>query len=152
MKLKNKESYMDCVTAIFVRTALLKYPTREEYTRRIREDVYKRLATLNPQIIVARADGSVSASKPIIEDLDAVEKTFQNLAERNKEYIINAVKAIYFPYGGTTKIPNKIIKERILAFATDFHADERTVYRWLKEARMICAFYRGITINEPEIV
>ena len=150
--MKNKESYMDCVTAIFVRSALLKYQSKDEYTRRIRDDVYKRLATLNPQIIVAKADISVSASKPIMEDLEAVEKTFQNLTERDKEYIIRAVKSIYFPYGGTTKIPNKIIKERILAFATDFHADERTVYRWLKEARMICAFYRGITINEPEIV
>lgn len=150
--MRNKETYMDTVTAIFARVASLRYPTEEEYTSRIRADVYKRLAHLNPQIIVAKADATLLTYKPIIDDISAVAKTFSNLAERDKGYIIQAVKAVYFPYKGKTKIPNEILKERTLAFSTQNFIDERTAYRWLKEARAICAFYRGITVEEPEIL
>ena len=150
--MRNKEIYMDTVTGIFARVSMLKYPTAEEYTARVRADVYKRLAQLNPQIIVAKADAAVITSKPIIEDIEAVCKTFSNLMDRGKGYIIDAVKAVYFPYKGKVKIPNEILKERTLAFAMQVPCDERTVYRWLKEARTICAFYRGLTIEEPEIL
>lgn len=150
--MRNKELYMDYTTGIFTRVNMLKYPTAEEYTARIRADVYKRLAQLNPQIIVAKADATIMIYKPIIDDIEAVNKTFDNLAERDKGYIIDAVKAVYFPYKGKVKIPNEILKERTLAFSMRNYIDERTAYRWLKEARAICAFYRGITVEEPEIL
>lgn len=149
--MRNKETYMDTVTAIFARVASLRYPTAEEYEARIRNDVNNRLFRLDPKIIVAKADAAVTTSKPIIADINAVNATFSNLTDRNREYIIQAVKAVYFLYEGDVKIPNKIIKGRALAFAMSYPADVSTVYRWLKEARALCAYYRGLTIQEPEV-
>lgn len=142
---------MDTVTAIFARVASLRYPTEEEYTTRIRSDVNNRLFRLDPKIIVAKADAAVSTSKPIIADINAVNATFSNLTDRNREYIIQAVKAVYFPYKGKALIPNKVISERVIAFATSNYCTPLTAYRWLKEARVLCAYYRGLTIEEPDI-
>lgn len=150
--MRNKETYMDTVTAIFARVASLHYPTEEEYEARIRNDVNNRLFRLDPQIIVAKADAAVATAKPIIADINAVNATFANLQHREREYIIQAVKAVYFPYNGGARIPNKIISERVLAFATSYYCTPLTAYRWLKEARAICAYYRGLTIEEPEVI
>jgi hypothetical protein len=141
---------MDTVTAIFARVASLRYPTAEEYETRVRNDVNTRLFRLSPKIIVAKADAAVSASKPIIADINAVNATFSNLTDRSREYIIQAVKAVYLPYKGKALIPNKIISSRVLAFATSNYCTPLTVYRWLKEARVLCAYYRGLTIEETE--
>lgn len=150
--MKNKETYMDTVTAIFARVASLRYPTAEEYEARVRNDVNTRLFRLSPKIIVAKADAAVSTSKPIIADINAVTATFANLTDRNREYIIEAVKAVYFPYKGGARIPNKVISERVLAFAASNYCTPLTAYRWLKEARVLCAYYRGLTIEEPEVM
>jgi hypothetical protein len=143
---------MDTVTAIFARVASLLYPTAEEYEARIRNDVNNRLFRLDPKIIVAKADAAVSTSKPIIADINAVNATFSNLTDRNRDYIIQAVKAVYFPYKGKALIPNKVIASRVLAFATSNYCTPLTAYRWLKEARALCAYYRGLTIEEPEVM
>lgn len=150
--MKNKETYMDIVSAIFARVASLHYPTEEEYEARIRNDVNNRLFRLDPQIIVAKADAAVATAKPIIADINAVNATFANLQHRERDYIIQAVKAVYFPYNGGARIPNKIISERVLAFATSNYCTPLTAYRWLKEARSICAYYRGLTIEEPDVL
>lgn len=150
--MRNKETYMDTVTAIFARVASLRYPTAEEYEARIRSDVNTRLFRLDPKIIMAKADAAVTTAKPIIGDINAVNATFANLTERNREYIIEAVKAVYFPYKGGARIPNKIVSERVLAFATKSYCTPLTAYRWLKEARALCAYYRGLTIEEPEVI
>jgi hypothetical protein len=143
---------MDTVTAIFARVASLRYPTAEEYEARVRNDVNTRLFRLDPKIIVAKADAAVTTSKPIIADINAVNATFSNLTDRNREYIIEAVKAVYFPYKGKALIPNKVIASRVLAFATSNYCTPLTAYRWLKEARALCAYYRGLTIEEPEVM
>ena len=150
--MRNKETYMDTVTAIFARVSSLRYPTAEEYEARVRNDVNNRLFRLDPKIIVAKADAAVSTSKPIIADINAVNATFSNLTDRNREYIIQAVKAVYFPYKGGARIPNKVISERVLAFATSNYCTPLTAYRWLKEARALCAYYRGLTIEEPDVI
>ena len=142
---------MDTVTAIFARVSSLRYPTAEEYETRVRNDVNNRLFRLDPKIIVAKADAAVTTSKPIIADINAVNATFSNLTDRNREYIIQAVKAVYFPYKGKALIPNKVISERVLAFATSNYCTPLTAYRWLKEARALCAYYRGLTIEEPDV-
>ena len=150
--MRNKETYMDTVTAIFARVSSLRYPTAEEYETRVRNDVNNRLFRLDPKIIVAKADAAVSTSKPIIADINAVNATFSNLTDRNREYIIQAVKAVYFPYKGKALIPNKVIASRVLAFATSNYCTPLTAYRWLKEARALCAYYRGLTIEEPDVI
>ena len=150
--MRNKETYMDTVMAIFARVASLRYPTAEEYETRIRNDVNNRLFRLDPKIIVAKADAAVSTSKPIIADINAVNATFTNLTDRNREYIIQAVKAVYFPYKGEARIPNKIISERVLAFATSNYCTPLTAYRWLKDASALCAYYTCLTIEEPDVI
>lgn len=150
--MRNKETYMDTVTAIFARVASLRYPTAEEYEERVRNDVNTRLFRLDPKIIVAKADAAVTTVKPIIADINAVNATFNNLRQRDREHIIQAVKEVYFPYKGGARIPNKIISSRVLAFSTKNYCAPLTAYRWLKEARALCAYYRGLTIEEPDVI
>ncbi len=150
--MRAKEPYKDATIDIFIRANSLKYPTKEEYISRIRADVYRRLTLQNPQIIILRADAAVSAAKSIIGDIDAVNKVFANLKERNRQHIIDAVKEVYFPYKGRRWIPREVYKERVLAFATKNYATPQSVNNWLGEARMLCAHYKGLTVAEPEFL
>lgn len=148
--MRQKEPYKDATIDIFIRANSLKYPTKEEYISRIRADVYRRLALQNPQMIILKADAEVSSRKSIIGDIDAVDKVFANLKERNRQHIIDAVKEVYFPYKGRRWIPRDVYKDRVLAFATKNYATPQSVNNWLREARMLCAYYKGLTVTEPE--
>lgn len=76
-------------------------------------------------------------------DLLAVYQTIEHLNRSGKGHICNALKEIYF------QAPNREWKKgeinaRVVAFAINNYTDERNVWRWLKEARQLCAKYRGL--------
>lgn len=79
------------------------------------------------------------------QDSAAIELTFDHLESQGKEHIINAVKAVYFA-GANERLKIRDISLRVSRFAIEQHADESTVYRWLKEARDLFAKYRGLTL------
>lgn len=146
---RGREWWRDEATHAFVRYASLGKPTREEYERRIREDCYRRLATMNPQFIVNKANAEVSTREPLLKDIDAVNYVINTLIEQKKEYIIDAMKAVYFA-DTTGKLSSGTIKYRVRRFAIDYPASERTVYRWLKAARLLYAIAKGIDIGKFE--
>ena len=85
------------------------------------------------------------ADQPFLNDLCAVEKTLDFFNTHDKQYIVEAVQAVYFS-ADKNPIRKRSISERVRRFAVDCSADESTVYRWLKEARNKFAHFRGLTL------
>lgn len=83
---------------------------------------------------------------PVVDDIDAVDKTLEHLEKSKRDYIIKAVEAVYFVCPKRPLKKNELT-ERITAFSFSFGASERTVFYWLKEARSIFASFRGLSEN-----
>lgn len=84
-------------------------------------------------------------------DLLAVIDTLNALTNSGKDYICQAVSAVYF-IAPTKPLHKGEINLRVTKFAVNNYADERTVFRWLKEARLLCADYRGLNIGTDKDV
>lgn len=84
-------------------------------------------------------------------DLLAVADTLNALANSGKDYICQAVSAVYF-VAPTKPLHKGEINLRVTKFAVNNYTDERTVFRWLKEARLLCADYRGLNIGTDKDV
>lgn len=144
-----REWWRDEATHAFVRFASLGCPTVEQYEDRIRKDCYNRLSLQNPQFIVNKANAEISARKPLLNDIEAVNRVIDMLNEQGKQYIVDAMKAVYFfAPTGTPTVGS--IKYRVRRFAMEYPASERTVYRWLKAARLLYAMERGIDVGKYE--
>ena len=78
-------------------------------------------------------------------DLLAVVDTLNALTNSGKDYICQAVSAVYF-VAPTKPLHKGEINLRVTKFAVNNYTDERTVFRWLKEARLLCANLRGLNI------
>lgn len=76
-------------------------------------------------------------------DLLAVIDTLNALTSSGKDYICQAVSAVYF-VAPTAALHKGEINLRVTKFAVSNYTDERTVFRWLKEARLFCAKLRGL--------
>ena len=76
-------------------------------------------------------------------DLLAVIDTLNALTSSGKDYICQAVSAVYF-VAPTAALHKGEINLRVTKFAVSNYTDERTVFRWLKEARLLCAKLRGL--------
>ena len=78
-------------------------------------------------------------------DLLAVADTLNALTNSGKDYIRQAVSAVYF-VAPTKPLHKGEINLRVTKFAVNNYTDERTVFRWLKEARLLSAKLRGLNI------
>ena len=76
-------------------------------------------------------------------DLTAVRKTMEHLRCSGKTDICKAIEAVYFAEP-TKEIKRNEIRDRVISFSIKHFTSERNVWRWLKEARNLCAFYRGL--------
>lgn len=79
-----------------------------------------------------------------IADVAAAADTLAELSGGGKKHIADAIQAVYMvdPHKPMT---NSTVSLRVRRLAiAHAHADERTVYRWLKEGRKICAKKRKL--------
>lgn len=85
-------------------------------------------------------------ASPSFMDFAAVYNTLETLDKSDRGYIAKAIEAVYFvnPFDELRKGD---ISTRVLSYANSVPTDERTVYRWLKEGRRLCAEFRGLSIN-----
>ena len=100
--------------------------------------------------ILAKEERPVEYETPTLLDFGAVEMTLDLLRQRGKDYITKAVKEIYFVQP-MKPLRRGDITNRVRRFAIMNGADERTVYRWLKEARVLCAAIRGLRVNKADV-
>lgn len=95
---------------------------------------------------IIKADEAVVERMSEILDMEAVDKVLAEFEVRNKT-INKAIEIIYFTDAekdlGLGDIKNRVIKASI-----ELHADERSIYRWLKKARELFAYQRGLRIKK----
>ncbi len=113
-------------------------------------ELEKYVNTMPPDRAIAKAEKAVDKQTSTLLDIMAVEKTLHLLKQDNKEHITSVVEAVYFT-DPKSPLRKGDISNRVRRYAYENHTDERTVYRWLKEARLLCAAVRGLSIRDSKI-
>lgn len=140
-----KDSIRDYATAAF---CLYAKNGRASYEQ-VREWVYK--TALNdawnqsPEKAVAHAEAEVTRHMPKLLDIMAVDKTIEIFKMGNETNIIKAIEAVYFTL--PDKIGKSDIQNRVIRLSIELPASERSIYNWLKKARLLFASLRGLNIN-----
>lgn len=127
-----KEFTRDYVTEMFRKYAAAGMPTYEQERARIFAEIQANVAT--------------EQSAPYLEDIRAVEQTFDLLTESGEYDIMMAVKSVYC-VSPSLPLRKGDITNRVNRFAKTWPTDARNVYRWLKEARLLCASMRGLSVT-----
>ena len=138
-----KDPTRDYTTAAFRLYSALGCPTYDKPRDDIYKQELKRRELLNPEIAIKQAEIAVAEHEPMLLDILSVQRTLELLLRGEKQHIIAAVKAVYFPEP-TRPLRRGDISDRVRRFSLSVPTDERTVYRWLKEARIMCAALRGL--------
>lgn len=94
---------------------------------------------------ITRAENAVDEKLAEIKDMEAVEKVLAELKGTRRGYIVQAIEFVYF------KEPDKDIelgdiKNRVIEASLKIPAGERTIYRWLRQARELFAYQRGLRV------
>ena len=138
-----KDNARDIAVGGFLDFGRWKGCTREQCVEVIRCATKEEFQEYPPESVMLKADEAVREAKPLLDSLEAVHRTFETLRRNKKDYIIDAVKFVYCDRPDETKSRNEI-SMRIRAYAMRIYADERTVYRWLREARILYAYHLGV--------
>lgn len=144
-----KDFTRDYVTEAFRLYAAMGMPTYEQARADIYESALLKNNLCDPQAAVAKAELAAAKKEPLLLDLLAVDKTINLLERGEKHYIVSAVKEIYFT-SPQQPLRKGDISWRVRKFSLQCPTDERTVYRWLREARLLCAAIRGLRISEAD--
>lgn len=96
-----------------------------------------------------RSPLNTKKTKGLAADIAAVDKTFEELEQAGKDYIVKAVKEVYcflpeFP------IARNDVTLRARRFSLTVPCSEKQVYEWLKEARRLCAVNRGLRTSDVQ--
>lgn len=95
---------------------------------------------------IIAAEEAVSERISEILDMEAVDKVLAEFDVRRK--VINkAIEIVYFT-DPDKELQSGDIKNRVVKASVEIHADERSIYRWLKKARELFAYQRGLRIKK----
>lgn len=144
-----KDFTRDYTTEIFRAYAAAGEPSYERARTTIYEAELSKRDHIDPQTAVSQAEAAVDKQTPYLLDIMAADKTIDLLERGEKGHIVDALKAVYFIYP-LQPLRRGDISGRVRRFALTYPAEERTVYRWLKEARLLCAAIRGLRITESD--
>lgn len=144
---RKKEHWRDSATHAFIKYAHLGCPTVEEREKQIRQECYNKFALSNPSFISIKADDAVAKKVGELKDIEAVNRVLDILQKQDKQHIIDALRAVYFydPHGKPDRCE---IVNRVIRFAYEYPSHERSVYRWLKSARLLFAKLRELDTDE----
>jgi phosphoribosyl-ATP pyrophosphohydrolase len=152
---KLKDYIRDYATAAF-RFYAMHDRSAEKFKERVRQEaidkVEQRLsvgktgASSPTEAAMMRAEEAINEKVAEICDLEAVEKTIAQLISKNRGYILEAIELVYFsePHKDLYKCD---IQDRVRVAAAGIPASERSIYYWLKQAREIFAFERGLRLK-----
>lgn len=121
--------------------------TYDQAVEAVRDSAFKRCEYLSPELKVIQVEAAIESNSPALMDILAVEKTLDILERANKAYIVKAVKAVYFT-NPLSPFRRKEISDRTRYYSLTVPTDVRTVYRWLKEARLLYASLRGLRTTD----
>lgn len=89
-----------------------------------------------------KAEEQIELKIATIRDLEAVEKTLEELKNTNIA-MFNAVNDVYVK----SSLKKKAIENAVIRTAKENFISERTVYYYLKKARRVFAYTRGLRIE-----
>lgn len=144
-----KDFIRDYVTEAFRLYAAMGKPTYEEAREKVFQTELMKRKDFDPAVAVQQAEIAVDKKEPMLLDILAVDKTIELLERGEKSHIAAAVKEIYFVYP-LQPLHRGDISCRVRRYSLQCPTDERTVYRWLKEARLLCAAVRGLRIADAD--
>lgn len=93
------------------------------------------------------AEKAVNERISEILDMEAVDKVLAELEARRKKYIVKAIEIVYFK-DNDKELLSGDIKNRVIKASNEIPASERSIYGWLKQARELFAYQRGLRINK----
>ncbi|AKN32397.1 hypothetical protein Ccar_16625 [Clostridium carboxidivorans P7] len=96
------------------------------------------------QALIA-AEKAVNERISEINDMEAVDKVLAELEARHKKHIIKAIEIVYFK-DADKEFTIGDIQDRVHVASTKIPAGERSIYRWLKQARELFSYQRGLRI------
>ena len=138
-----KDHTRDYVTEVFRLYARMGMRDSEAVKREIYER--ERSRHNDPALAVELAEMAVRKETPMLLDIMAAHTTLDLLAGGGRPHIARAVAAVYF-VKPDEPLRRGEVSERVRWFALAEPTTECTVYRWLKEARLLCAAIRGLRI------
>lgn len=144
-----KDITRDYVTEAFRLYAAMGKPKYEQAVAAVYQTELLKHKSFDPATAVTQAEVAVEKKTPMLLDILAVEKTIELLGRGDKPYIVAAINEVYFAYP-LQPLRKGEISERVRRYALQCPTDERTVYRWLKEARLLCAAVRGLRVDTDE--
>lgn len=92
---------------------------------------------------ILRAEAAVDEKIAEIRDMEAVELTLAELEGRHRHEVVRAVEFVYFKEPKKDLEPGDI-GNRVHVAEINIPASERSIYRYLKKARMLFAEHRGL--------
>lgn len=145
-----KDFTRDYTTEIFRAYAAAGMPTYEEARERVYKTELAKRDSVDVATAIAQAEIATEKRTPYLLDIMAAEKTLELLERGNKTAAVQAVKAVYCA-NPLQPLRRGDISNRVQRFALEYPAETRSVYRWLKEARLLCAAIRGLRISDEDI-
>lgn len=142
-----KDALRDYATSAFIFWARHGCPTYVEAVDRIRERAFSRAWGIDPQKAKQYADAEIEKARAGLEDIRACESVFKKLDASGREFVCEAVKAVYM--ADPWRNPRKgEYSARALRFALEVPLSERQVYYYLEQARDLFAVERGLRIDD----
>lgn len=125
---------------------------KEQIYNQVIEEMNKKEVTVKDGVskpiesIIMAAEKAVDEKIAEIKDMEAVEKV---LAEFNSSWkyrhIVHVIEQVYFKEADK-EISLGDIQNRVIAASIDIPASERSIYYWLRKARELFAYHRGLRI------
>lgn len=151
-----KERFRDYATAAFIDYFKLGQPTRSQHEERIRREIYSAYPLSSQETRDRKALEAIDRSKPLLDDIDAVNIVFDILGgakydgvympvdvTKNGADIADAIRYVYC--GLHREKPSySRIAGRVRRYSTDKYVSDRNVYRWLKVGMRLFAIVRGL--------
>lgn len=94
-----------------------------------------------------KAEKAVNERISEILDMEAVDKVLAELEARHKVEVLKAIEIVYFK-DSDKELELGDIKNRVVIASIDIPASERSVYSWLKQARELFSYQRGLRISK----
>lgn len=92
------------------------------------------------------AEAAVNEKIAEIKDMEAVERVLaDNSFSWKHRFIVRSIEIVYFQ-GCDRDITKGDIQNRVTAAAQETYSSERSVYYWLREARDLFAYHRGLRL------
>lgn len=154
-----KEIIRDYATEALICYYKLGCPSEDEHREKIRAEIARRFSLHEPEYIYKREEREIYLNRALLADIAAAHKTMQMLrgelpmdgfdldhARKRGAEIADAVQAVYFGLHREKQRSRRIIG-RVVAYSVDHGVSERTVYNYLKLARRLFAYNRGLSFD-----